>query len=377
MNGEGMRSMPDEILVGFADALRAAGVPVSIDRVATFLLAVALVGFEDMHATYIAGQATLCASPHDVARYGPVFVAWFGLVGEPVSPGEEATTAFVFGLDEGSAEAEEETDVDLVSRSSASSDELLRLRDFASLDDSERRRVQELFASLRPIFPSRPSYRQRAWRRGSIDRAGTLRNTVRRFGEPAEVLWRRNERRPCRVLFLIDISGSMTPYADALLRFGHRYSVAAAHDNPRSRLVEVFAFGTRVTRLTPAFTGLDPDRALAAASRLVPDWSGGTRLGESMRTFLDRWGARGAARGAVVIFCTDGWERGDSTELGEQMARLHRLARRVVWVSPHRDKPGYEPVQKGAVAVLPHVDAFVAGHSLMAFERVCDAVART
>ena len=120
----------------------------------------------------------------------------------------------------------------------------------------------------------------------------------------------------------------------------------------------------------------DPERALVAAGETVPDWSGGTRLGETLRIFVDRWGQRGMARGSVVVVFSDGWERGDPALLAEQMQRLHRVAHRVVWVNPHRGKAGYEAVQQGVLAVLPHVDEFVAGHSLAAYAEVAEVVSR-
>jgi hypothetical protein len=140
--------------------------------------------------------------------------------------------------------------------------------------------------------------------------------------------------------------------------------------------VEVFTLGTRLTHITRALRLRDVERAIVAAGDTVPDWSGGTRLGETLQVFLDRWGQRGTARGAVVVVVSDGWERGDATLLAEQMARLHRLAHRVVWMNPHRGKAGYEPVQGGIVAALPYVDDFVAGHSMATFEELIEVVAR-
>ncbi len=140
--------------------------------------------------------------------------------------------------------------------------------------------------------------------------------------------------------------------------------------------MEVFTIGTRLTHLTRALRSHDTERALVAAGETVPDWSGGTRLGESLRIFLDRWGRRGMARGAVVVVFSDGWERGDAELLGVQMRRLRRVAHRVVWVNPHRGKDGYEPVQAGILAVLPHVDDFLAGHSLATFSELVEVVAR-
>jgi uncharacterized protein with von Willebrand factor type A (vWA) domain len=139
--------------------------------------------------------------------------------------------------------------------------------------------------------------------------------------------------------------------------------------------VEVFTLGTRLTRITDALRSSDADRALVRAGEQVPDWSGGTRLGETLKAFQDRWGTRGMARGAVVVVFSDGWERGNGADLATQLARLGRLAHRVVWVNPHRGKEGYEPVQAGIVAALPHLDDFLAGHSLRTFEELLEVIA--
>jgi uncharacterized protein with von Willebrand factor type A (vWA) domain len=194
------------------------------------------------------------------------------------------------------------------------------------------------------------------------------------MGEPGEIAWRRRSTRPRRVVLLLDVSGSMSAYADALLRLAHRFS----HPGPGSdgRTVEVFTIGTRLTRVTRAMRMRDAERAIVAAGETVPDWSGGTRLGETMKIFMDRWGQRGLARGAVVVVFSDGWERGDAELLGEQMQRLRRVAHRVVWVNPHVGKDGYLPVQQGIVAALPHVDELVAGHSLATFADLVEVVAR-
>jgi uncharacterized protein with von Willebrand factor type A (vWA) domain len=143
----------------------------------------------------------------------------------------------------------------------------------------------------------------------------------------------------------------------------------------RPRDVEVFTIGTRLTHVTRAMRIRDPEQAIIAAGRTVPDWSGGTRLGETLKVFLDRWGQRGTARGAVVVVFSDGWERGDTALLAEQMHRLHRLAHRVIWMNPHRGKEGYQPVQQGIVAALPYVDDFVAGHSMATFANLVEVVA--
>jgi uncharacterized protein with von Willebrand factor type A (vWA) domain len=189
-------------------------------------------------------------------------------------------------------------------------------------------------------------------------------------GELTAPLRRRRSRRPRKVVLLVDVSGSMSPYADALLRFAH----AVVRRSPAS--VEVFTIGTRLTRVTLPLRHRDPERALAAATAAVPDWSGGTRLGEVLRAFLDRWGQRGAARGAVVVICSDGWERGDASLLAEQLARLRRLAHKVLWANPHAGHAGYVPVQSGIAAALPHVDRLLAGHSLASLQELLAEVRR-
>ena len=153
----------------------------------------------------------------------------------------------------------------------------------------------------------------------------------------------------------------MAPYARALLRFLH----VTVTGRPR---VEAFTIGTRLTRVTRMLSAHDPDAALAAASRAVPDWSGGTRLGDALGDFNALWGVRGFARGALVVVLSDGWDRGDPEVLAEQMARLARVAHRVIWVNPLKATPGYAPLVRGMAAALPYVDDFVEGHSVESLE---------
>lgn len=361
----------DEILIGFTRALRAAGVPVTQDRTHGYLAAVALVGLGDARATYDAGRATLCASPDDLARYDQVHEAYFdGRHGLPRArqaqagvPSYSGLPLSEDGLEVGADDAEAE-----VARATASDVEVLRHRDIGELTAAEKHRLDAVFATLRPRHPVRRTPRHEAWHRGSVDASRTLRASLRRMGEPAEIRWRRRGRKPRRVVLLIDVSGSMSSYADALLRLAHRMTQAGP--------VETFTIGTRLTHVTRALRGRDPERALVAAGETVPDWSGGTRLGETLRIFLERWGRRGMARGAVVVVFSDGWERGDTALLAAQMAALRRVAHRVVWVNPHRGKSGYEPVQQGVVAALPYCHDFLAGHSLATYAELLEVVGR-
>ncbi|RYJ05218.1 MAG: VWA domain-containing protein [Actinomycetales bacterium] len=363
---------PDEVLLGFTRALRAAGVPVTHDRAQGFVAATAVLGMDDQRATYLAGRATLCAGPDDLERYDQVFHAYFGSRdGLPrPKPAQPPMAPSFSGLpdDEGSGTADDDAEEELV-HARASDTEVLRHRDVAALSNAEKHRLAGMFATLRPRPPLRRTARHQRWHRGQVDASRTLRDSLRRMGEPADIAWRRRGRRPRRVVLLVDVSGSMSGYADALLRLAHRFTQVTP-------TVETFTVGTRVTHITRAMRLRDAERAIVAAGETVPDWSGGTRLGETLRFFLDRWGQRGMARGAVVVVFSDGWERGDPTMLGEQMERLQRLAHRVIWVNPHRGKTGYEPVQQGVVAALPHCDDFVAGHSLATFVELTEVVSR-
>ncbi|WP_210504296.1 vWA domain-containing protein [Nocardioides xinjiangensis] len=367
---------PDEILLGFTRALRAAGVPVTQDRARAYLVAVAAVGVDDRQAVYWAGRATLCGSPDDLARHDQVFAAWYdprdGLPRAHPREASRPASAHLLPDAEDAAGTDPDGDEDVV-RAAASAADLLRHRDVATLDAAERRRLAAMFGRLSLHPPVRRTARHRRWHRGELDAPRTLRDSLRRLGEPGELAWRRRGTRPRRVVLLVDVSGSMSAYADALLRLAHRLTQSA---RTAGGTVETFTVGTRLTHVTRALRWPDAERAIVAAGEVVPDWSGGTRLGETLRVFLDRWGQRGLARGAVVVVFSDGWERGDAGLLGEQMARLQRIAHRVVWVNPHRGKAGYEPLQGGVVAALPHCDDFLAGHSLATFADLTGVIGR-
>jgi uncharacterized protein len=226
-----------------------------------------------------------------------------------------------------------------------------------------------LMADLRLAGALRRSRRMRASRRksGPPDLRRTVRRALRAGGEPIDRAFVKPGQRPRRLVLLCDVSGSMEAYARALVRFLHAAVVGRAR-------VEAFALGTRLTRLTRDLSTRDPDAALTAAARRVVDWSGGTRLGDGLREFNDEWGVRGLARGAVVVILSDGWDRGEPDVLAEQMARLHRVAYKVVWVNPLKASPGFAPLARGMAAALPYVDEFVEGHSLASLEHLVDVV---
>lgn len=352
--------------IAFTRALRAAGI--SSERSGDFIEAVSRLDAGSRDDVYWAGRATLCDEPDDIATYDRVFRHWFASHTSQTGPLPQATSqqkSMQLGDDES---GEGQADDDVVVAAVASPDEQLKHRDVAELSAAERRHLARLFGSIPVRPPMRRNLRKHRARRGDIDIARTVRDQLRRGGEPGPLQYRRVTQRPRRVVLLIDVSGSMEPYADSLLRLAHRVVTVAPHST------EVFTLGTRLTRVTAAMQHTDPEDALGAVGAMVPDWSGGTRLGDVLQAFIDRWGQRGVARGAVVVIASDGWERGDPTLLGQQVERLRRLAHAVIWANPHRGKPGYAPIQGGIMAAMPYIDGLVAGHSLATFSELLEMV---
>jgi uncharacterized protein with von Willebrand factor type A (vWA) domain len=364
--------------VGFARLLRAAGLDVPVGSTIAFAQALAAVGMQRRDSVYWAGQATLVRRPEDIDVYDRAFAAWWertatlSLAAAP--PVQELVLAFdADGDDEPEREDDdgERDDTPTISVRYSPS-EVLRHRDFATYTPEEFAEARRLMSELRLHGAVRRSRRTRPSRHrsGPPDLRRTVRRALRAGGEPINRAFVEPGERPRRLILLCDVSGSMEAYSRALLRFLHAAVVG------RGR-VEAFALGTRLTRLTRDLSTRDPDAALTAAARRVVDWSGGTRLGEGLRQFNDEWGVRGLARGAVVVILSDGWDRGDPELLGEQMARLHRVTRRIIWVNPLKASPGFAPLARGMAAALPYVDEFVEGHSLASLEELVDVVARS
>ncbi len=355
------------VMTGFARTLRAAGVPADHERTQNLLRALSHLDASRPDDVYWAGRVTLCASADDLPRYDRVFRAYFGGLragrARAVAVTVTRHTAATPGVRPDRGESAEPPAL----AATASATEVLRTRDVAAMTAAELAEAHRLLALLRAGRERRASRRFRPARKGRLDGRATIRETLRRGGETAGLRHRARRTRPRRVVLLIDVSGSMTPYADTLLRLAH----ALVRSEPRA--TEVFSAGTRLTRLTSELRHRDPAAAMAAVSRAIPDWSGGTRLGEELRRFL----ALNDAAGAVVVIASDGWERGDVSLLGAEMARLSRTAHRVIWVNPHKGREGYRPLTAGMRAALPHIDDFVAGHSLAAFEELATLLGGT
>ena len=358
-------------LVGLARTLRAAGVGAAPDRVHAAVEALTLLDPSRRSDVYWAGRLALCGTVEESQRYDVVFEAYFG--DRPLSLVRRQRVLVpalqLVSTDDADSDEDGGDEQSTASASAAASaQEQLRHRDVSRLSAEERIELHRLLVRLRLPGEVRRTRRHRPAPRGQVDQRRTLRAWMRAGGEPAELRRRATRVRPRRVVLLVDVSGSMERYASTLLRFSHAASRRATAPT------EVFALGTRLTRLTRELARRDPDAAMAAVAEAVPDAGGGTRLGVLLKEFLDRWGQRGTARGAVVVILSDGWERGDAALLGEQVERLHRLAHRVVWANPRKAAPGFAPLAAGMAAALPHVDDFVEGHSLAALEHLADVV---
>jgi len=365
----------DRAAVGFARVLRGAGVDVATGATVTFAQALAAIGVDRREHVYWAGRTTLVRRPEDVPTYDRAFRAWWEHT-EPVDAHvitRDVTIALDTSDDDradaSGPDGDHHDDDTIVVR--ASRTEVLRQRSFAEYSSADFDEARRLMGDLRLAGAMRASRRVRPSRRrrGRPDLRRTTRRSLRAGGEPIDQAFLEPLHRPRRLVLLCDVSGSMEPYARALVRFLHAAVVG------RGR-VEAFAMGTRLTRITRELSSRDPDAALAAAARRVVDWSGGTRLGDGLRTFNDQWGVRGMARGAVVVILSDGWDRGEPEVLAEQMARLHRVAYRVVWVNPLKASPDFAPLARGMAAALPFVDEFVEGHSLASLAHLADVCAR-
>jgi uncharacterized protein with von Willebrand factor type A (vWA) domain len=341
----------------FVAAVRRAGVDVPTGRIEVLLSALTELGPEQL---YWAGRLTLCSGQPDIAAYDR---AYRSLLGEPpqkpyAPPIRTHRPVMPFGLDGAARNGGAEDSTDLTMAAHASRDERLRHRDLARLSEAERHEVRRLLAMLKPAAPMRRSRRLRPDRTGPVDTRRTMRGMLAGLGEPARLRRRSRGRRPRTLVLILDVSGSMAPYAEALMRLAH------AGVRARPEHTEVFTVGTRLTRITSSLRMRDPEAALSTAGAQVPDWRGGTRLGEALLAYLREWGHRGMARGAVVVICSDGWECGDPAGLSTAMAWLRRLADRIVWVTPHAGRAGFAPTAAGLAAALPHVERLVAGHSV-------------
>ena len=386
-----------DLAAGFGAALRRAGLPVGPGRSERFAAAVTLVRPANRRDLYNCALATLVSSKDQADLLRVVFTEVFGpleghgplpgdSLGMPGPPGQrqppaqltDAATAArahaeVITVAEQAADAADSDQPDDAGREIArpylgSAAERLSGTDFAELSDAE---LAELAVAMRQITLAVPSRRSRRRDRRTGGRRTDVRSTLRQArrtgGHAFKLIGEEPAKRPRRLVVLCDISGSMEPYARAMIQL--LYCAAGGAD------AEVFSFATRLTRLTTALARTTPAIAVARAARAAPDWHGGTKLGEALKEFNDRYGRRGMARGAVVLIISDGWDTGDPEVVRREMHRLSLVAFRIVWMNPRTKSTSYQPLAAGMAAAWPYCDAVVSGHSLAAVGRLAAALA--
>src|SRR2546421_2644733 len=353
--------VPDEpphpftaLLVRFAAELRTAGLAVGSGDVLVYCSALARLDPSDLVDLYWAGRATLVSRRDDIARYDEVFRRFF--LGTE-DPDEELTLMLrasaqaqgalaIPAVEPGDSGDQDEAVLGWM----ASDVEALKHKSFAACTPEELAALRRIMARIRLTPPRRRSRRTVAGNAGRVpDLRRTVRAALRVGGEPAELFWRRRKVRLRPLILILDISGSMADYSRNLLQFAHSARRSAGG-------VEVFCFGTRLTRVTGAMECRRPDEALERAARAAFDWDGGTRIGDSLDAFIRGWARRGLCRGGVVVICSDGLDRGDPAVLAAAMERLSRLCHRLGWLNPHKgDHRSFRPSTLGRMGAAPHI----------------------
>lgn len=380
------------VAAGLGGLLRAAGVPAGPERSARFAATVGLARPATVAELYWLARVTLVDHRAQLEAFDAVFQQVFGGVADvtgergdtaapPLPPhlrqgprvrpaGEPRDGEPDVPTPTGTAAEGPETDDGGRVLMTAGVEERLRHKDFAEYTPDELATLRRLVRDLRVVAPRRRARRTASAPSGRrLDMRRTLRSSHRTGGDPVRREYRRRRVRPRRVVLIADVSGSMEAYSRVYLQL--------LQGAVRGARAEAFVMATRLTRVSRTLASGSPDAALARSAEAAPDWSGGTRIGEALKTFVDDYGRRGLARGAVLVIISDGWERADPATLGEQMARLARLAHRIVWVNPRSAAEQYEPLAGGMAAALPHVDVLVSGHSIGALDDVLDAIRGT
>ncbi|MEO5633209.1 VWA domain-containing protein [Gaiella sp.] len=358
-------------VVTFGRVLREVGLEVGPGRVADALRGLDAVDLTRREDVYFALRQTLVCRRDELDLFDRAFNAWFlrAPVLPPVRANDRAEQKKVGESLSDSSGGDQDEELGDPLELGASGHELLREKDFAEMSPDEYRRVRRLIAAIAESRPLRASRRRKADPRGDrLDMRRLIRASLRTGGDPVDRPYRARKHVPRKLVVLCDVSGSMDAYARALVLFLH----AAVGSGPG---VEAFAFGTRLSRLTPELGTRDPEAALEKCTEAVTDWGSGTRIGASLKEFNDLYGKRALSRGAVVVIVSDGWERQDPELVGREMARLSRAAYAVVWVNPLKGNPEYQPLAGGMRAALPYVDRFLSGHNLRSLEELAAVLA--
>jgi uncharacterized protein len=358
------------LLVRFAGELRTAGLAVGTGDVLIYCSALSRLDPADLVDVYWAGRTALVNKHDDIAVYDEVFRRFFladgGAEEDPLMLMLRASAQAQGALAMPSNEpGESEQQDDAVLGRMASDVEALKHKSFAACTPEELAALRRIMARIRLTPPRRRTRRSAPARAGTRpDPRRTVRESMRMHGEPTRLYWRRRKVRLRPLILILDVSGSMADYSRSLLQFAHSAARSAGR-------VEVFCFGTRLTRVTGALECRNPDEALERAAREAFDWDGGTRIGDSLDAFVRDWARHGLCRGGIVVVCSDGLDRGDPAVLATALERLSRLSHRLVWLNPHKgDDSGFRPSTLGMMIAAPHIDLLLSGHDLASLEKL-------
>jgi uncharacterized protein with von Willebrand factor type A (vWA) domain len=357
------------LLVNFTAELRSAGLPVGSGDVLAYCAAMGTLDPTDLLDLYWGGRTTLVTRRENIPVYDRVFRRFFLGGRDPVrellklKQPEHAMAEGVLQIpatDPGD-DLQQQVSLGLM----ASDAETLRHKTFPACTPEELAALRRIMARIRLTPPRRRTRRTTAAAAGrSPDLRRMVRESLRMHGEPAQLAWRQRKIRLRPLILILDVSGSMADYSRHLLQFAYSAQRATAR-------VEVFCFGTRLTRITRALDHRKPDDALERAASVVFDWEGGTRIGASLDAFVRDWGRRGLTRGGIVVICSDGLDRGDPETLATAMQRLQRLSYRVVWMNPHKGNDrDFRPTTLGMLAAAPSIDLILSGHDLSSLEEL-------
>ena len=374
-------SSPDDVealLVDFGHALRDAGLPIGTDDVLTFCAGVAELDVSDLMDVYWAGRASLVRRRDHVPVYNEVFQRFFfdnGVAGSEElkktmrSSSNASATLEIPNTEEGLPGEVSPDEVKLGYVASVS--EVYRYKAFADCTDDEIRQLRRLMSRMRVTPPKRRTHRmERSRKVATVDMRRMVREAMRALGEPRELTFKRRKEKLRPLVLILDVSGSMADYSRNLLQFA--YSARRANAK-----VDVFCFGTRLTRVTRSLDRRNPDEAMRIAGEAVLDWDGGTRIGDSLKEFTREARRSRLGRGAIVVICSDGLDRGEPQALAESMESLSRIAHRVIWVNPHKgDVVEYVPATLGMIVAEPFIDEVHSGHNLASLERLADRLAK-
>ena len=368
----------DELFIEFAQDLRFHGLGIGSDDVITYLSAISVLNASDIMDVYWSGRIALVRKKDNIPLYNNRFQAFFLDIGENEpdarkvklkSSANAGATLEVPNVEQGlpGEVIEDETRLGYM----ASAADISRHKAFADCSDEEINRFRKLISMLKVSPPKRRTYRTQSTPKGKVlDMRRMARETMRSLGEPKDLMYIKRKEKLRSIVFILDVSGSMADYSRNLLQLA--YSARRANTK-----VEVFCFGTRLTRITKSIDKRTPDEAMRLAGESVLDWDGGTRIGDAIAAFVKESRRSRLGRGAIVVICSDGLDQGEPQALDKAMQTLSRLAHKVIWVNPHKgDNEDYKPNTIGMMIADPYIDRIFSGHNFKSIEEFARELSR-